>query len=156
MKLKYLFLFIITYIIFSCKNDPTLQKPIVEYNYWGDEIICNDTDMTLSIEMLGENGINRMIALDPDGKDTLGIPVLTYRLDACIQNSSEVRIFSEGEMIAKFVKGGEWLTEYEYEELEYPVVIDGKKWIEDKPWPRYRYHINERLISSGAISDSIE
>lgn len=54
-------------------------------------------------------------------------------------------------MLAKFVKEEKWLTDYEYEELEHAVVIDGKTWIEDEPWPRYKYHINEGLISNGAI-----
>lgn len=136
----------------SCNNSTTSLKPIVEYNYWGDEIIFNDTDRDLSIELFGPNGTNRIITLAPAAKDTLKIPVLIYKVEACIQNSSELRICSEDALLAKFVKEEKWLTDYEYEELEYSVVIDGKTCIEDKPWPRYKYHINEELISSGAIS----
>lgn len=79
------------------------------------------------------------------------IPVLIHKIEACIQNSSELGISSEGSLLAKFVKEEKWLTDYEYEELEHAVVIDGKTWIGDEPWPRYKYHINEGLISNGAI-----
>lgn len=135
----------------SCNNGATPLKPIVEYDYWGEEVIFNDTDRNLSIELLGPDGTNRTITLAPAAKDTLKIPVLIHKIEACIQNSSELRISSEDALLAKFVKEEKWLTDYEYEELEHAVTINGKTWIEDDPWPRYKYHINERLISNGAI-----
>ena len=135
----------------SCTNGATPLKPIVEYDYWGDEVIFNDTDRNLSIGLLGPDGTNRTITLAPAAKDTLKIPVLIHKIEACIQNSSELRISSEGSLLAKFVKEEKWLTDYEYEELEHAVTINGKTWIEDDPGPRSRYHIKDGLISSGAI-----
>ncbi len=107
------------------------MKPIVEYDYWGEEVIFNDTDRNLSIELLGPDGTNRTITLAPAAKDTLKITVLIHKIEAFIQNSSELRISSEGTLQAKFVKEEKWLTDYEYEELEHAVTIDGKTWIED-------------------------
>ena len=74
------------------------------------------------------------------------IPDCSYYI--CIGVSKAVAI-TDGEKQILLEKGkSKWFNNYEYEEKDYWITIDGKSYLEERKWPIYRFHIDDALLSN--------
>ena len=64
----------------------------------------------------------------------------------CIDVCKKVAI-TDGDNQVVLEKGkSEWFESYEYEEKDYWITIDGKRYLEERKWPTYIYHIDDALL----------
>lgn len=122
----------------------------MEWASFGDEIVYNETDRVLSVvvhERYRNDIETKELILLPSQCDTLEIPYASHNI--CIRDCKEVYIYSEGDTLARFIKGkNDFFESYEYEEFEYHFICEGREWVEEFPWPRYRYRINEETLKN--------
>ena len=148
MVRKYLMIYAIA--IFSAiaceKNSETTGGVDVDYAFWGVEIICNDSSKDIKVSITDRNDDVLELNLPAALKDTLPIPDCSYYI--CIGVSKAVAI-TDGEKQILLEKGkSKWFNNYEYEEKDYWITIDGKSYLEERKWPIYRFHIDDALLSN--------
>ncbi len=136
-------------ITVSCNNDQDLRgNPTVDWSSFGDEIVYNETDRVLSVvvhDKYRDKTETKELVLLPSQCDTLNISSFSHHI--CIRDCSEIYVISEGDTLARFIKGkNDFFNNYEYEEFDYHFVIEGKEFIAETPWPRYRYRIDEETL----------
>ena len=131
--------------LMSCnKSTSAPDKPIVEYIYWGEEIIYNDSSNDIKVSITDQNDDVLEWNLPSSAKDTLLMPNDSYFI--CIDVCKKVAI-TDGDNQVVLEKGeSEWFKSYEYEEKDYWITIYGKKYLAENKWPIYRYHIDDALL----------
>lgn len=131
--------------LMSCnKSTSAPDKPIVEYIYWGEEIIFNDSSKDIKVTITDQNDDVLELNLPSATKDTLFMPYASYFI--CIDVCKTVAI-TDGDNQVVLEKGeSEWFKSYEYEEKDYWITIYGKKYLAENKWPIYRYHIDDALL----------
>ena len=126
------------------KSTSAPDKPIVEYIYWGEEIIFNDSSKDIKVTITDQNDDVLELNLPSATKDTLFMPYASYFI--CIDVCKKVAI-TDGDNQVVLEKGkSEWFKSYEYEEKDYWITIYGKKYLAENKWPIYRYHIDDALL----------
>lgn len=126
------------------KSTSAPDKPIVEYIYWGEEIIYNDSSKDIKVSITDQNDDVLELNLPSATKDTLFMPYASYFI--CIDVCKTVAI-TDGDNQVVLEKGeSEWFKSYEYEEKDYWITIYGKKYLAENKWPIYRYHIDDALL----------
>ena len=126
------------------KSTSAPDKPIVEYIYWGEEIIFNDSSKDIKVTITDQNDDVLELNLPSATKDTLFMPYASYFI--CIDVCKTVAI-TDGDNQVVLEKGeSEWFKSYEYEEKDYWITIYGKKYLAENKWPIYRYHIDDALL----------
>ena len=126
------------------KSTSAPDKPIVEYIYWGEEIIYNDSSKDIKVTITDQNDDVLELNLPSATKDTLFMPYASYFI--CIDVCKTVAI-TDGDNQVVLEKGkSEWFKSYEYEEKDYWITIYGKKYLAENKWPIYRYHIDDALL----------
>ena len=138
-------------ITVSCNNDQDLRgNPTVDWSSFGDEIVYNETDRVLSVvvhDKYRDKTETKELVLLPSQCDTLNISYFSHHI--CIRDCSEIYVISEGDTLARFIKGkNDFFNNYEYEEFDYHFVLEGREFIAEIPWPRYRYRINEETLKN--------
>ena len=126
------------------KSTSAPDKPIVEYIYWGEEILFNDSSKDIKVSITDQNDEVLELNLPSSAKDTLLMPNDSYFI--CIDVCKKVAI-TDGDNQVVLEKGeSEWFKSYEYEEKDYWITIYGKKYLAENKWPIYRYHIDDALL----------
>ena len=126
------------------KSTSAPDKPIVEYIYWGEEILFNDSSKDIKVTITDQNDDVLELNLPSATKDTLFMPYASYFI--CIDVCKTVAI-TDGDNQVVLEKGkSEWFKSYEYEEKDYWITIYGKKYLAENKWPIYRYHIDDALL----------
>lgn len=150
-KLFYCILMLsLVFITVSCEEEDLRGNPTMEWGTFGDEIVYNETDRVLSIvvhEKIRNVIETKELVLLPSQCDTLKMPHFNHPV--CIRNCQEIYVYSEGDTLARFIKGkNDFFNNYEYEEFDYHFVLEGREFIAEIPWPRYRYRINEETLKN--------
>ena len=126
------------------KSTSAPDKPIVEYIYWGEELLFNDSSKDIKVTITDQNDDVLELNLPSATKDTLFMPYASYFI--CIDVCKTVAI-TDGDNQVVLEKGeSEWFKSYEYEEKDYWITIYGKKYLAENKWPIYRYHIDDALL----------
>ena len=138
------------FITVSCEEEDLRGNPTVDWSSFGDEIVYNETDRVLSVvvhDKYRDKTETKELVLLPSQCDTLNISYFSHHI--CIRDCSEIYVISEGDTLARFIKGkNDFFNNYEYEEFDYHFVLEGREFIAEIPWPRYRYRINEETLKN--------
>ena len=131
----------------ACEKNPKTTGGVdVDYAFWGEEIIYNDSSKDIKVSITDRNDDVLELNMVSAAKDTLLIPYDSYFI--CIDVSKAVAI-TDGEKQILLEKGkSKWFNNYEYEEKDYWITIDGKSYLEERKWPIYRFHIDDALLSN--------
>ena len=128
------------------KNQKATGGVDVDYAFWGVEIICNDSSKDIKVSITDRNDDVLELNMVSSAKDTLLIPYDSYFI--CIDVCKTVAI-TDGNSQVVLEKGkSKWFNNYEYEEKDYWITIDGKSYLEERKWPIYRFHIDDALLSN--------
>ena len=143
---------IILFVLFAMslmacnKYSSVPDTPIVEYTHWGEEILYNDSSKDIKVTITDQNDDVLELNMVSSAKDTLLIPYASYFI--CIDVCKTVAI-TDGNSQVMLEKGkSKWFNNYEYEEKDYWITIDGKSYLEERKWPIYRFHIDDALLSN--------
>ena len=126
------------------KSNEQNGQVTVDSEYWGEEIIFNDSSKDIKVTITDQNDDVLELNLPSATKDTLFMPYASYFI--CIDVCKTVAI-TDGDNQVVLEKGkSEWFKSYEYEEKDYWITIYGKKYRAENNWPIYRYHIDDALL----------
>ena len=131
----------------ACEKNPKTTGGVdVDYAFWGEEIIYNDSSKDIKVSITDRNDDVLELNIPAAVKDTLPIPDCSYYI--CIDVCKTVAV-TDGNSQVVLEKGkSKWFNNYEYEEKDYWITIDGKSYLEERKWPIYRFHIDDALLSN--------